>query len=255
MTPSTATGARRPRATAARRADRQMSAGAGGAGRRADPQLPAGAAGAGHDEEGAEPGVGDGRRLRRERNRQAVVGAMLDLYREGTLRPSSAEVAERAGLSPRSLFRYFEDVDDLCRAAIARHVERIRPLNELTVDPGDPPAVKATALAAQRVQVFGAIGSVGVAARLQAPFHDVIQAELTVVRRTWRQQVSELFAAELADLGPAAAAALAAADVLCSFESYLLLRDDHGLAPARIRTVLADGLVALLAPRGPRGPA
>ena len=59
--------------------------------------------------------AGDGRRLRRDRNRTAVVDALLDLYGESNLRPSTAEIAERAGLSHRSLFRYFDDFEDLCR--------------------------------------------------------------------------------------------------------------------------------------------
>ena len=61
----------------------------------------------------AAPTTEDGRHARRDRNRLAVVDAMLELYVEGNLDPSSDEIAERAGLSPRSLFRYFEDLDDL----------------------------------------------------------------------------------------------------------------------------------------------
>ena len=51
------------------------------------------------------PDTVDGRRVRRDRNRDAVVDALLTLYGEGNLEPGSAEIAERAGLSPRSLFR------------------------------------------------------------------------------------------------------------------------------------------------------
>lgn len=200
--------------------------------------------------DGPAPAVADGRRLRRERNRQAVVVALLDLYREGVLRPSSAEVAQRAGLSPRSLFRYFDDVDDLCRAAIARHIERILPLTRIDADPGQPLAQKARALAAQRVRLFTAIGSVGVVSRLQAPFNDVIQAELTTARRRWRRQLAHLFEPELDALGPRADTVLAAADALCSFESFMLLRHDQGLSAARVRSALADGVAALLAPAG-----
>ncbi len=40
--------------------------------------------------------------------------------------------------------------------------------------------------------------------------------------------------------------ALAAADVLCSFESFHLLSTDQGLSGADIRTVLTSALTALL---------
>ena len=61
-------------------------------------------------------------------NREAVVDALLDLYAEGNLRPGTDEIAERAGISPRSLFRYFEDADDLAGEAVARQLARALPL-------------------------------------------------------------------------------------------------------------------------------
>ena len=70
----------------------------------------------------------DGRNQRRDRNRDAVVTALLELYREGQLGPSAEEIAARAGISVRSLFRYFDDVDALVRAAIARQQEHLAPL-------------------------------------------------------------------------------------------------------------------------------
>ena len=58
----------------------------------------------------------DGRRLRRDQNREAVLDALVALFHEGIYQPSTNDIAERAGISPRSVFRYFEDVDDLNRA-------------------------------------------------------------------------------------------------------------------------------------------
>ena len=62
----------------------------------------------------------DGRTARRDRNRELVLDAALELFREGHLEPTALQVAERSGLSPRSVFRYFEDTEALLRAAIAR---------------------------------------------------------------------------------------------------------------------------------------
>ena len=42
----------------------------------------------------------DGRRLRREQNREAVIDALVELFEEGSYTPSSGEIAERAGISP-----------------------------------------------------------------------------------------------------------------------------------------------------------
>jgi AcrR family transcriptional regulator len=207
--------------------------------------------------------AGDGRRLRRDRNRMAVVDALLDLYGELNLRPSTAEIAERAGLSHRSLFRYFDDFDDLCREAIGRAEQRARPLIPIGIDRAAPLGDRIEALVTQRLRLFEALGAVALVSRLNAPFAPVLAAELTKNRAFLRAQLTDLFAQELnpaqeASAAPEASAAqeasipegsvaLAAADVLCSFESFHLLSSDQGLSSADIRTVLTAALTALLA--------
>src|SRR5580692_8817356 len=91
-------------------------------------------------------GSTDGRRLRREQNREAVLSAMGELFAEGLYQPNVNEIAERAGLSPRSLFRYFDDVDDLHRATIEGQLAAARPLLDLAVEPRDPTEVKVRGL-------------------------------------------------------------------------------------------------------------
>ncbi len=195
------------------------------------------------------PRVTDGRQLRRQRNRDTVVEALLDLYRDGNLRPSTEEIAARSGLSPRSLFRYFDDVDDLTRTAMKRQEERALPLVAITSDADAPLPVRIEALVEQRFRLFDAVGNAATVSRLRAPFHPVLAAELTQNRAFLRNQLRALFAPELAAMAPPAAkAALAAADVVTSFESCQLLRQDQGLAPERARSVVAHALTALLGP-------
>ena len=50
----------------------------------------------------------DGRRERRAGNRQAALDALVELFGDDRFQPSTAEIAERAGISARSLFRYFD---------------------------------------------------------------------------------------------------------------------------------------------------
>jgi AcrR family transcriptional regulator len=190
----------------------------------------------------------DGRRLRRERNRLAVVDALLALYRRGNLRPSSAEIAEQAGLSPRSLFRYFDDVDDLCRAAVARQEHEALPLLAVDAVPGDPLAARISALVDQRLRLYAAIAPAAAVSRIEAPFQPALADELGRSRAYLRRQLRLLFAPELRSMAHEDAdAALAAADVLCSFESYQLLRHAQGLSPARAGAALRAALTALLA--------
>jgi AcrR family transcriptional regulator len=192
------------------------------------------------------PETSDGRRLRRSRNRDAVVDALLDLYRDGNLDPSAADVAERSGLSPRSLFRYFDDVDDLCRAAIDRQYELLRPMADIDLDPGIPLEARVEALVDRRTTLFEAAGKVGLVARLRAPFEPIIANQLAEIRGRLRGQVEILFSEEFKALGATRkAGALGAIDMLCTFESYLLFRE-QGMTMADVTAVLTDAILTLL---------
>lgn len=190
----------------------------------------------------------DGRRLRRGRNRDAVVRALLALYNEGNLNPSTEEIALRSGVSARSLFRYFDDVDDLCQAAITQQQDDVRHLYEVAFDASADLRTRAAALVAQRAELFEAVESVATVSRLRAPFQLLVADKLTEGRKYLRAQLTRLFAAELGAVSPATAAArVAAADVLTSFESWRLLRDDQRLTRAKASAAIVDALVTLLA--------
>ena len=195
----------------------------------------------------------DGRRLRRAINREAVVDALLDLYQEGNLRPGTDEIAERAGISPRSLFRYFEDTDDLAGEAITRQLARALPLVQLDVGADAPfddrvrrpgrPAVPASSTPS---------GQAARVSRLRAPFQPRLAETLADSRRFLRGQLRTLFAPELEAMGDERAEwALAAADVLASFESYQLLTTDQGLTADEADAVVGQALDRPAPPGGP----
>jgi AcrR family transcriptional regulator len=188
----------------------------------------------------------DGRRLRREQNRDAVLDALADLFQEGIYQPSTNEVAERAGLSPRSLFRYFDDVDDLNHAAIERELAKARPLLDLGIDPGAATATKIEHLVEARVRLFEEIAPAARAARVCAHRRPAIAMQLRDARSYLRHQIRRLFAPELGR----SLALLPALDALCSFESHQLLREDQGLSRAKTVTTLVLALGALLDPTG-----
>ena len=191
----------------------------------------------------------DGRRLRRALNREAVVDALLDLYGEGNLRPSTDQIAERAGISPRSLFRYFEDADDLAGEAVTRQLGRAMPLLPLAVGPDASFDRRVAALVDQRLRLFTTLGQAAHVSRLRAPFQPRLAKSLREGRRFLRSQVRTLFAPELMSMtDDEAEAALAAADVLASFESYQLLTGDQGLPVDEARSVLVSALAVLLTP-------
>lgn len=186
----------------------------------------------------------DGRHHRREQNREAVLDALLALFAEGAYEPGANEIAERAGLSPRSLFRYFDDVDDLHRAATGRQLRRARPLAEVELGPDAPTSAKIDGIVRARVRLFEEIAPAARASRVCAHRHAVVARELRNGRSFLRHQLREVFAPELAASG---GSLLPAMDVLCSFESYELLRFNQGLSRARTVDTLTDALTALLA--------
>jgi len=195
----------------------------------------------------------DGRRLRRALNREAVVDALLDLYAQGNLRPSTDEIAERAGISPRSLFRYFEDADDLAGEAVARQQARVLPVLPVEAAPEDPFADRVAALVGQRLRLFATLGKAAHVSRLRAPFQPRLAESLAQARRFLRGQVQTLFGPELAALpDDRADATLAAVDALTSYETYQLLTEDRGFGLDEVRSVLTVSLTALLTTGGTR---
>ena len=185
----------------------------------------------------------DGRRLRRTQNREAVLDALAALFREGIYQPSTNEIAERAGLSPRSLFRYFDDVDDLNRAAIERRLERALPLVEVGVTADAPTLTKIEHLAESRARLFEAIAPEARAGRICAHRHAIVAERIHETRDELRGQIRALFAPELQG---DRAALLPAIDALCSFEAYELLRYDQGLSRAKTTSALIAALTTLL---------
>ena len=189
----------------------------------------------------------DGRVLRRERNRAEIVDALLALLREGHIEVSAAAIAERAKLSERSIFRYFDDLDDLYRTVCAVQFERER--KHATIDSFSKGSTedKIAHFVEQRVRLFTSIGSIGRASRVFAHRNAVIAKELRRARVLLRRQIADHFADEIAAL-PSAERSHAATiiDSLCNFESYSIMRSDYDMTIASITTTLTTGIRKVL---------
>ena len=188
----------------------------------------------------------DGRRLRRRQNRESVVQAMLDLYAEGDYQPNAAQIAERAGISPRSLFRYFDDVDDLNRAAIERNLAEAEPFVDPGIDPAATLDTRISQLVDGRLRLFERMAPGLRAARASAHRQPVVGKQVHQARSFMRRQLRPAFAAEL---GGRRSHLLPAVDALTSFETYELLRDQRLSRPDIVATLTA-ALTALLRPDG-----
>ncbi|HEY7135362.1 MAG TPA: TetR/AcrR family transcriptional regulator [Acidimicrobiia bacterium] len=152
----------------------------------------------------------DGRSARATRTREAVVAALLALLDEGDLRPTAREIASRAGVSLRSVYVHFDDLEDLfCAAArqqFAKMAELIQPLSD-----DGPLDDRLDAFVEQRARVLETGNAVRRAAVLQAPFSPTLARVLEVARRAGRGEVERVFASELGRRPAEARARLVAA--------------------------------------------
>jgi len=190
----------------------------------------------------------DGRSARSARTRDAVVRALLGLISEGDLRPTAGRIAERAGISLRSVYVHFDDLDDLFLAAAREQRGRVFALTRKLATTG-PFEVRLAAFVEQRSRVLEAIAAVAKAAALQEPFSPAIAATTKAAREFGRSELETVFAIELANLDPAVRDhALDASDTLTAAETWDFLRVRRNLDPHAAGATIATSLRLLLRP-------
>lgn len=191
----------------------------------------------------------DGRTVRAERTRQALVDALLALLYEGQLQPTAERIAARAGVSERSLFQHFADREVLYEAVARQQYERIIPTLE-PIDASLPLDERIGAFVEQRTRLLETITPVRRAALLLEPNSEVVSGWLESARKSKAVEVERVFGAELdraaADERPVLLAALVAASAWTTWEA---LRAHQKLGVGRSRAVVRAALAALLAQR------
>jgi AcrR family transcriptional regulator len=189
----------------------------------------------------------DGRTARRDRNRDLVLDAVLELFADNQFAPNAADVAARSGVSLRSVYRYYEDFDELVRAAIARHAERIAPLMEIP-DPGEGTfAERLDRFVSYRMKLYEASAPMARAALVREPANQLVRDQVARARKRLSRQTHAMFAPELSALPNAQRRAIgAAADTLTQFESAENLRVRLGYSSAQTADILRRSLTTLL---------
>jgi AcrR family transcriptional regulator len=190
----------------------------------------------------------DGRTARRTRNREAVLDAVIELFVEDQMLPSAADVAERSGVSLRSVYRYFDDSEQLVRAALARQVRRFESAFVIE-DLGEGPlGERVERFVDARLRLFDAVAPAARAAMARQYSVPVIGEQVVQRRTVMSTQAAAMFAPELGRLSATAAGdALAIVDTLTQFEGLEFLLRHRGLTRAAARRTLVTGLNRLLA--------
>ena len=185
----------------------------------------------------------DGRSLRRERNRQDIVDALLGLIENGETEISAALIASKAGLSERSIFRYFDDVNDLyrsvCDLAFSKEIEYAL-IDEAGVGSLD---TKIENFVNQRVRIYTMNEKIAPAARSFAFKNPIIKNQLVVGRKLLRTQIIKHFAQELSVFDKQQQqVAVAIIDSLTTFEYYDMMRSDQKMSVQTIKSVLTESI-------------
>ncbi len=192
----------------------------------------------------------DGRVRRGEANRAALVEALLALYDTGTLSPTAAQIAARAGVAVRSVYGHFGDVESLAAEVSERQWQRYRHLMDGPEIMGKR-AARVARLVERRAQLFEAIAPVRRAALLHVHHNETIATNLHQLAGRLRAQVATTFATELDALAvDRAADLLDTLDLLLAWESWERLRSEQGRSITRARRVLAGAVHRLLDPDG-----
>ncbi|MCX6386962.1 MAG: TetR/AcrR family transcriptional regulator [Solirubrobacterales bacterium] len=138
----------------------------------------------------------DGRTLRSQRTRRSIVEALRALVIEGDLRPTTEAVAQRAGVSERSIFQHFVDREALLLALGEYQLAHIATMVR-SISADASLAHRLDEVAAQQAKIWEEVTPVRRAAILTEPFSPAIHRALAFFRSTTHDEIGRIFANEL----------------------------------------------------------
>ena len=182
----------------------------------------------------------DGRTQRSERSRTAIVQAMLELIGEGSLSPTAQQVAERADVGVRTVFRHFSDMETLFSTMNEQIKGEVESLFIEKVQTG-PYEQRVDGLIERRMEIFTSLAPYIRSSTLQRWRSAFLQAEhertirtLRVDLRRWLPEIESL-PTEVGD----------ALELIVSFEALNRLRVDQHLTLRRTVAVLRRTILDL----------
>jgi AcrR family transcriptional regulator len=184
----------------------------------------------------------DGRTRRAERSGRAIVGALIELVGEGVIDPTAEQVAARAGVGLRTVFRRFSDMESLFVEMSTRVQGDVLPL--LLGGPLDGDVVaRARTLVARRAVFFERIARYKRAATIRRARSPYLQSRHTELVRLLRADLRR----RLPELRRAPAALVDALDLATSFEAWDRLRVEQRLGRARAHAAVERVVLGLVA--------
>ena len=185
--------------------------------------------------------VVDGRRLRSERSRKAIIDAALALMDEGILVATAQQIAERAGVGIRSFFRHFEDMESLSEAID----EQIRESYEALFLGGDRDGTLEERIehAVERhADAYETVKNIVLSTQAQRWRYDVLRKNYARNQRGLRKDLDDW----LPELKALPRNQREAVDAVASFEMWHRLRELQGLGKKASAEVISSLLKSLI---------
>jgi TetR/AcrR family transcriptional regulator of autoinduction and epiphytic fitness len=196
----------------------------------------------------------DGRTARSLRSRRAIVDAMRALHAEGDLCPTGPRVAERAGVSLRTVWQQFADMEALLVEATRRDDEILRSLLK-HIDPDQPLGARVRLFTGQRAQILEQMTPSWRAARIYEPFSAELAHNKVRTLTLARADLETVFAPELADLaGEKREQLLDSLHAVSIWSFWESLRSELNLGSVQAEELLRTLFATLLAEAGPARP-
>lgn len=185
--------------------------------------------------------AGDGRTRRAERTREAIIDAHMALMLEGDLQPTARRVAERAGVSLRTLWGHFKDLEALFAAA-GQKTLRIQYADFHPVPADQPLADRIDQFCRQRAHMLEVIAGASRAAQIRLPYSKQLRINRAHHNERLRAELAELFADEIAGDDELLGALL----VATTWPAWMGSRDDLGLSVEEATAAMHRTVTALL---------
>jgi AcrR family transcriptional regulator len=185
----------------------------------------------------------DGRRRRSQDSRARIVSAMLELVHAGDVSPGAEQVAARAGVGLRTVFRHFSDMDSLY-SEMAQVIEAEAMAVVQTPFTGATWRDRVLELVQRRAVVFEKIAPFKRASdihRHQSKFLQASHERLVTMSR-------EILKRELPSDAARDQVLFETLDMLLSFEAWTRLRRDQDLTPRKAREVLEQAVTRAIGP-------
>lgn len=192
----------------------------------------------------------DGRIARSERTKHVIIEALHALHADGDLSPTATRIAERAGVSRRTVWQHFSNSEELI--VVAGQVDRAKVRKMATPIPGDSHLANRIALLIrQRVRVFETMAPGWRAARVWQPASPQLRRDREQMLRAARKELEQVFARELEQLPVRRRRTLVDALMAVTIWSFWeSLRVDLGLTVPRARTLVLTMVTTVMAEAG-----